>query len=118
MKEIKFDGVEVSGGIQGRIAGNGDITVLKMSHEGMLFEASTRLNINQNFTFMLRKGSEQMNLTGKVVSVLIKSQETTQTAVEFVNLRDREKVFIHAVMDESIEEKMPEIKNRSAEIKS
>jgi hypothetical protein len=117
MKNIKFDGVEVTDDLKGKITGKGEITILKISSEGMLFEASFRMTMNRRCTFQISMGRNSVTLTAKVVSVLMKNPDRTATAVEFVNLADKEKVFVHKVIEKSIEEKMPEIQNSTSEIR-
>lgn len=117
MMEIKFDGVEVPGDMMGMVAGYGEIIIRKLSSSGMLFEASFRMTMNSRCTIQISRGDEKVTLYAKVVSLLMKSPRKTETAVEFENLGHKEKIFVRRIVEETLEEKMPEIQNSKSEIR-
>ncbi len=118
--EIKFEGCEAKGKLSAMIVGSAEIEVLKISTEGMLFEATNKLNMNAHYRFQLTLGDKKGILQAKTLSVLMKAtvqknkraMTLYQVAAEFKNLKDNEKNFIKSVVDDIIESDMPEIEDK------
>ncbi|MEE8328817.1 MAG: hypothetical protein V3R54_02680 [Thermodesulfovibrionia bacterium] len=114
MKEIEFDGIEVKGRLSGRIIGGGEVSISKVSSEGMLFETINQLKPRSHYKFEVTFGDEKAALSAGVVNVLWKHtiekdkrQYTLyQVAVEFEHLKDNEKTFLDSMIDELLEDKI------------
>ncbi len=114
MKEIEFDGVEVKGRLSGRIIGGGEVSISKVSSEGMLFETINQLKTRSHHKFEITFDAEKAALGARVVNVLWKHtiekdkrQHTLyQVAVEFEHLKDNEKDFLDTTIGELLEDKI------------
>lgn len=117
MKGIKFDGVEVKDKLLAKIVRSGEVSVSKISTGGMLFETTNRLNINRDYKFQITCGDKKIILGAKVLSVLwkctIEKNKRTHTlyqvAVDFEHLKDNEKAFLDAIIEQILEGDIPAI---------
>lgn len=114
MKEIEFDGFEVKGRLSGKIIGSGEVSISKVSSDGMLFETINQLKIRSHHKFEVTFGDEKAALSARVVNVLWKhtiekdkKQHTLyQVAVEFEHLKENEKAFLDMTIGEILEDKI------------
>lgn len=101
MNEIDFNGVDAKGKLSVKITGGSDISVCKISKEGMLFETTDHLKMNRQYKFSVKFGAKQTTLDAKVLTVLWKSKlederkkgTLYQCLAEFAGLKDDEKTF-------------------------
>ena len=110
MKEIKFAGYEAKGKLSASIVGRGEIDLFKINTDGMLIETTTKLNMNSIYRFQINADDKNIVLMAKVGSVLIKgnvknknrTQTLYQIVLEFLNIKDNDKVFLEEIMERRV----------------
>jgi hypothetical protein len=115
MKEIKFNGVALDEQMPGKIVNGGDIGIVKISSQGILFETTDTLRINSRIKFRIIFNNKTTDFTAKVYSVLIKctvekrnrNVPLYQVAAEFVNLKNGERTGIEDIIEQILENKLP-----------
>jgi hypothetical protein len=115
MKEIKFNGVALDEQMPGKIVNGGDIGIVKLSSQGILFETTDKLRINSHNKFRIIFNNKKTDFTAKVYSVLIKctvekknrNVPLYQVAAEFVNLNNGERTVIEDIIEQILENKLP-----------
>jgi len=117
LKEIKFGGVDVKDRLSAKVVGGEEVKVSKISTVAMLFETTSKLNINGHYRFQVICGNKNLTLAAKVRNVLWKGkveknkrQSTLyQVAVDFENLKDETKAFFDSMIEQLIESDVPKI---------
>jgi hypothetical protein len=115
MKEIKFNGVALDEQMPGKIVNGGDIGIVKLSSQGILFETTDKLRINSHNKFRIIFNNKKTDFTARVYSVLIKctvekknrNVPLYQVAAEFVNLKNGERTVIEDIIEQILENKLP-----------
>jgi hypothetical protein len=115
MKEIKFNGVALDEQMSGKIVNGGDIGIVKLSSQGILFETTDKLRINSHNKFRIIFNNKKTDFTARVYSVLIKctvekknrNVPLYQVAAEFVNLNNGERTVIEDIIEQILENKLP-----------
>jgi hypothetical protein len=124
MKEIKFNGVEVRDIMQGRIAGGEEVKIKKLNSQGMLLETTAKLSFNRRYKFQLVCNDQKTTLNARVTDVLLKKNveknkktvHLSHVAVEFVDIREDDVIFLNTVIEKSLEQKVPELQNLKTEL--
>ncbi len=120
MKELKFSGAAVKGKLEAKVVGSGEISILMINTEGMLFETTSKLHINAHYRFQLTFEKEKIALPAKATQVLLKgmvekhSRKVTlyHVSVDFENLKDKDKTFLENMIDILIEDDVPVIEDK------
>ncbi|MEK6527908.1 MAG: hypothetical protein AABZ36_03380 [Nitrospirota bacterium] len=125
MKEMDFNGVDAQGKLSAKMIGGSDISVCKISREGMLFETMDHLKMNRQYKFNVKFGAKKTTLNAKVLTVLWKSKledegkkgTLYQCAAEFAGLKDDEKAFLDALVERMVENSILHLSDRTGGIK-
>jgi hypothetical protein len=125
MKEMDFSGIDTQGKLSVKMLGGSDVSVYKISAEGMLFETTDHLKMNGQYKFSVGFGAKKATLNAKVLTVLWKSKledemkkgTLYQCVAEFAGLKDDEKAFLDAVVEGIIEDSIPDLSDGTGGVK-
>ena len=121
MKEIDFNGVDTQGKLSVKMLGGSDVSVYRISTEGMLFETTDHLRMNGQYKFSVKFGAKKTILNAKVLTILWKSKlederkkgTLYQCVAEFDSLKDDEKAFLDALVERILEDSIPDLSDRT-----
>lgn len=125
MKEIDFNGVDTRGKLSVKMLGGSDVSVCKISKQGMLFETTDHLRMNGQYKFNVKFGAGETTLNAKVLTVLWKSKlkderhkgTLYQYVAKFAGLKNDEKTFLDALVERILEDSIPDLSDRTGGIK-
>lgn len=123
MKDLQFSGVTLKERLTGTVAETGEINVIKISRDGILFETLSRLVMTRQYKIEIPFRKSSIKPTAKVEALLMKRAEGEgnkkitlyQVAAEFMSLSSSDRDLVDEIIENALEDDVPKLQDIDGE---